>query len=370
MILAGDIGATESLLGIFEKGKSDSVFKADRFNKDYSNLIEMLKAFLQQAKLKEPIYAICIGISGFVENGRGKIVDGWEITERDLCELLIEHWGITDTSYSDALLKKRVGKIVNSLAAIDSKTLEKSGNEVVDLNPSSDASSSSGGELPHNHAWITVRSGLAEALLYWDQHEKDFILSSSEGGHANFAPRNELEDELLGYLRGRFGSPVSYQQVLSQNGLVYIYQFLRGKNSKYEEPTILPGLTKEDDENFAIAVDEIIHTALTKENFLCADTLDLFVSAFGAEAGNLALKYYALGGIYVGGDIALKIVDKLRDGTFMQAFTDRKQQEIANITKSIPVKLVKNPDIKFLGIARCALRKERIGQELHSRAHD
>ena len=198
------------------------------------------------------------------------------------------------------------------------------------------------------------RSLLGEAIVFWDQFENEFRSLASEGAHANFAPRNKDEIELLHYLLNQF-TPVSYNRLLSKAGLKNIYDFVK---NKYGEKSA------------TLEADVIIETALanlTNKDDLCVQTLDLFVSIYGAEAGNLALKCTALGGIYVGGSIAPKIIDKLHDGTFMQAFKDREDKEtIVNVLASIPVKVVKNPDVGFFGAAKRAFDREMIGFSAYS----
>jgi glucokinase len=150
---------------------------------------------------------------------------------------------------------------------------------------------------------------------------------------------------------------VSYDQILSQRGLVNLYQFL--KNTGQGQETVKTEVT----------ADVIIQEALanpTDKNNLCTQALGLFVSILGAEAGNLALKYYALGGVYIGGAMAPKIVTKLQDGTFMTAFKDRENKTIAELLVKTPVKVVTNPKIMLFGAAQRALEKELMGKALYA----
>ena len=164
-----------------------------------------------------------------------------------------------------------------------------------------------------NRALISAGTGLGEAGLYADG-QGGYHPFPSEGGHADFAPRNDLEMDLLRYLLGRF-EHVSYERVLSGPGLHNIYQFLR-ETGRGEEPAWLAEQIAQGDPSAAIS-----KSALEGTSAICVQALDIFVSLYGAEAGNLALKMLATGGMYVGGGIAPKIIRKLSSTAFMKAFT-------------------------------------------------
>jgi glucokinase len=181
-----------------------------------------------------------------------------------------------------------------------------------------------------NKALIAAGTGLGQAILHDDG--RHFRPLASEGGHADFAARNELEIELLRYLLSRY-SHVSYERVVSGPGLLNIYQFLKEARGVQE-----PGWLAE---RLAAAADlsaEISQAALAQEADICVQALDLFVSAYGAEAGNLALRAKSLRGMYVGGGIAPKILPKLKDGTFMRAFGDKGRY--AELLSSVPVQVI------------------------------
>jgi len=173
-----------------------------------------------------------------------------------------------------------------------------------------------------------------------------------------------LEDELLVFLRQHFKPVVTYQRVLSLRGLSYIYQFFKAKNSA-TGLVALDELIKQED--FTQAATVLIEAALKKENTECTQALDMFVSILGAETGNLVLKYFALGGVYIGGPIASKIVDKLTDGIFIEAFKQREGQAIVELMDSIPIKVVTNPQIRFKGAAQRAFKKEDMGMAIYHR---
>jgi glucokinase len=166
---------------------------------------------------------------------------------------------------------------------------------------------------------------------------------ASEGGHADFAPTNELEIELLRYLIGRY-EHVSYERVLSGPGLWNIYQFLRD-SKKFEEPKWLT-------ERFASGEDPgavVTKTALAKEAEISVQAMEIFVSVYGAEAGNLALRAKSVRGLYVGGGIAPKILPKLKDGTFMRAFGSKGRY--TELLAEIPVQVILNEQTALRGAA-------------------
>jgi glucokinase len=195
-------------------------------------------------------------------------------------------------------------------------------------------------------AVIAAGTGLGEALLYTDG--TDYHPIASEGGHADFAPRTDEEIELLRYLRGRFNGHVSYERVLSGPGIDNIYCFLRDTH-RAPEPTWLAEKLASGDRSAVIA-----ESGLAGSAPLCVKTLELFSVIYGAEAGNLALKCLALGGVFVAGGIAAKILPVLRNGSFMRGLTDKGR--FAALMERLPVTVSLNPRTALLGAAHFALR--------------
>jgi glucokinase len=182
-------------------------------------------------------------------------------------------------------------------------------------------------------------------LLFWDgQHH---VPSPSEGGHAEFGPRNHVELELFHYLSDRFDH-VSYERVLSGEGLFHIYQFLKDSKRFGSEPSWLSKKMSEDD-----PAEVISEMARSEKNRLCMKALDLFASIYGAAAGNLALQVMAVGGVFIGGGIAPKIIWKLKNGTFMKAFKDKGR--LSHIVVHIPIKVIMNERTALLGAASRAM---------------
>jgi glucokinase len=190
-------------------------------------------------------------------------------------------------------------------------------------------------------ALIAAGTGLGQAILYDDGHY--FHPLASEAGHADFAPRNEIEIELLRSLIGRFGH-VSYERVLSGPGLVNIYRFLKDVRRMAEPAELRERVATAED---AAAV--ISQAALANEFDICVTALDLSVSVYGAEAGNLGLRAKSVRGLYVGGGIAPKILPKLKDGRFMRAFTDKGRY--SDLLAAIPVQVVLNNQAAVRGAA-------------------
>ena len=194
-----------------------------------------------------------------------------------------------------------------------------------------------------NRALISAGTGLGEAGLLAD--DAGYRPYPSEGGHCDFAPQNETESHLLLHLMGRFGH-VSYERVLSGPGLYNIYQFFRD-TGRAEEPAWLAEEIRQRDPSAVIS-----ENALKGSCELCVKTMDQFVSLYGAEAGNLALKTMATGGLFIGGGIAPKILPKLKEPGFLKAFTAKGR--VSSLLEAIPVRVILNDKTALLGAARLA----------------
>jgi glucokinase len=197
-----------------------------------------------------------------------------------------------------------------------------------------------------NRAVVSARTGLGVAGLYWDGRRHHPF--ACEGGHTNFAPRNEQEDELLRYLRKKYDGRVSYERIASGPGIKNIYDFLR-ETGKAEEPDWLKTQMQEAPDPPAA----ISRLAREGKAAICDQTLSLFVSVFGAHSGDCALTFMSTGGIYIGGSIAAKNLSKMQEPTFMEAFLDKGR--MAELLKDMPVKIVLNDDAGIMGAARYTL---------------
>jgi len=195
-----------------------------------------------------------------------------------------------------------------------------------------------------NRALISAGTGLGEALLVWDG--RDYVPYPSEGGHTDFAPRNEDEIDLLRFLMQKYNGRISHERVVSGMGLTNCYEFLREVRG-LEEPAWLAERMAAEDPNAVIT-----ELALKAKSEICEKALDMFVSAYGAEAGNLALKVLSVGGLYVGGGIAPRIIEKMKDGTFMKAFTDKGR--LSQLLVHMPVRVILESRTALIGAAAYA----------------
>jgi len=200
------------------------------------------------------------------------------------------------------------------------------------------------GEAVGHRALLAAGTGLGEAMLIWDGHHHKPI--PSEGGHADFAPRNALEMELLTYLLRVLKGRVSWERVVSGIGLKNIYEFLRDVKG-LPEPASLRERMRLEDPNAVIG-----ELGETGESELCSRALDILISAYGAEAGNLALKLLSTGGVYIGGGIAPKLIRSMQNGHFMHAFLDKGR--MSGLLKKMPVHIILESKCALLGAAAYA----------------
>ena len=321
MLLAGDIGGTKTNLAIFspEAGLRAPLAEATFPSTDYPSLEALVREFLAQLDLKPE--GASFGVSGPVVAGRVTITNlPWVIDETQL----------------QAALNLSFVHLLNDLEAI--------AHAVPLLEPADLHTLNEGQPTPSgNIAIIAPGTGLGEAFLTWDGSR--YRPHASEGGHTDFAPTNPLEVELLRYLQHRY-EHVSYEWVCSGQGLPNIYAFL--KDSGYaEEPAWLAGQLAAADDPTPV----IVNMALDEEKpcELCAATLNTFVSVLGAEAGNLALKVLATGGVYLGGGIPPRILPALKHERFMEAF--RHKGRLSGLLAHMPVHVILNPKVALLGAA-------------------
>src|SRR5580692_8257865 len=321
MILAGDVGGTKVDLGLFDfingklKPTRDKVFKA----KDYSGLEEIVKEFLGT----DQATAACFGVPGPVRNGRLRLTNlPWTLDSRELSlSLGIQHVFL-----------------INDLEANGYGIAELSADQIYTL---SEGDPSQIG----NRALIAAGTGLGEGLLAWNG--RIHVPYPSEGGHVDYAPRNEDEIDLLRFLKQKYNGRISFERVVSGMGMTSIYEFLRDVRGVEEPVWLAEKIASVGDPNSVIT-----EMGLSNKSELCAKTLDMFVSAYGAEAGNLALKVLSVGGLYVGGGIAPRILEKLKDGTFMKAFTDKGR--LSQLLVNMPVRVILESRTALMGAAAYA----------------
>src|ERR1700687_3196522 len=323
-LLGGDIGGTKVKLALFEGNAGRLARRRTQsfVSHEHDGLAAIVKEFLAGEQLS--LRAAAFGVAGPVERGHARITNlPWEVDANELRQCL----------------RIDCVTLINDLEATAYGVTTLDAEDFLVLSPGATP------PVSGNAAVIAAGTGLGEGLLCWDG--VDHHPAPSAGGHADFAPCGEWQIALLNYLRARFDH-VSFERVLSGPGLVSIYEFLRDTGCGVEPADLGQRLQRED----PAAV--ISHLALEGTVPLCVQALEMFVAIYGAEAGNLALKVLATGGVYVAGGIAPKIRAKLVDGTFMAAF--RAKGRMAFLMDKLPVRVVLNEDTALNGAAECAAR--------------
>ncbi|MGA3135198.1 MAG: glucokinase [Terracidiphilus sp.] len=321
MILAGDVGGTKVHLALYDfidgklKHTRDKQFPV----KEYSGLEVIVKEFLSADK----VTAACFGVPGPVRDGRLRLTNlPWTLDSRELSlGLAIDHIFL-----------------INDLEANGYGIAELSADQIFTL---SEGDASRIG----NRALIAAGTGLGEGFLVWNG--RSHVPYPSEGGHVDYAPRNDDEVDLLHFLTQKYDGRVSYERVVSGMGLTNIYEFLREVRGMEEPAWLAARIAAVPDPNAVIT-----ELALAAKSGICEKALDIFVSAYGAEAGNLALKVLSVGGIYIGGGIAPRILEKLKDGAFMKAFTDKGR--LSQLLINMPVRIILESRAALLGAAAYA----------------
>ncbi len=326
MILAGDVGGTKTLLGLFDdSGPGLRSLREETFaSRDHDSLEDVLERFLGRDRA-EPPDAACFGVAGPIADGSTRMTN--------------LPWIVEEASLGRAMGTTRV-RLLNDVQALAYGTLflEASGYRVLQE-----------GRRPSprgNIAVIAAGTGLGEAFLCWDGERHHPV--ASEGGHVDFAPRDDREMALLRWLRHRLEGRVSYERVLTGAGLHHIYAFLRDSGEARELPGVAERFVREDP---AAVISEL---GLAGKDSICATALDLFCSLYGAEAGNLALKCLSTGGVRVGGGIAPKILPALGRGEFLRSFLDKGRYR--PVMEAMEVRVVLDGRTPLLGAAHYARR--------------
>jgi glucokinase len=323
MILAGDVGGTKVVLALygFERGHLTHVREEKFPAHEYAGLEEIARKFLSESGNPE-VTAACFGVPGPVRGGRLKLTNlPWTLDVRELSmDLKIEHLFL-----------------INDLEANGYGIPELSADQIYEL-------SQGDPRAVGNRGLVSAGTGLGEAILVWNG--KTHVPMASEGGHCDFSARNEPEIELLRYLQRALNGRVSFERVVSGIGLKNIYSFLRDEKG-LEEPAWLCERMRQEDPNAVIG-----EVGEEGTNELCTRTLDMFAAAYGAEAGNLALKVLSVGGLYLGGGIAPKILKKMKDGTFIKAFSDKGR--LSDLLIHMPVRIILESRCALMGAAAYA----------------
>ncbi len=329
MLLAGDIGGTKTILALFspDSGTLNPLEEASYISSEYGSLEEIAAEFI--GTFDYSINRASIGIAGPVSQGRVITTNlPWDVTESGLARTL----NIPEV------------KLLNDLEAIAYAVPHLKSSDLHTLNTGE-------GKDRESLAVIAPGTGLGEAFLTWSNDR--YLAHPSEGGHADFAPATPEERELLGYLQER-SDHVSVESVCSGRGIPNIYSFLKDTGGYKESDWLKESLADVTDPT------PVIINAATDEHrqcLLCRATLEMFVSILGSEAGNLALKVMATGGVFVGGGIPPRIVPALEAGSFMKAFTGKGRMRA--IMKKIPVHVILNTRTALIGAACYGLGRDK-----------
>ena len=331
MILAGDVGGTKVHLALYNF--SGGVLQPVRDQKfpasEFAQLDDVVKRFLGEAdghpaEKLDSIVAACFGCPGPVRDGRIQLTNlPWALDTRLLrTSLGIEHIFL-----------------INDLEA-NGYGIPELRKEAIFVLHEADAAA-----VGHR-GLIAAGTGLGEALLIWDPKLQRHVPVPSEGGHCDFAARDDREVALLQYLRRKLNGRVSFERVVSGIGIKNVYAFLR-EDQEMEEPDWLRERIATEDPNAVIG-----ECAENGSSDLCYQTMQMFSAAYGAEAGNIALKVLATGGIYLGGGIAPKILKTLQSGAFTKAFLDKGR--LSPVLEAVPVRVILDDTCALLGAAAYA----------------
>jgi glucokinase len=328
MILAGDVGGTKTILAVFETSADGlNCIKKKQFSSaDYQTFTELLDVFLTDVDCAG-IKAGCIGVAGIVVNG--------------LCETTNLPWVLSSKAIGERINSQNVW-LLNDLEASAWGLLDLPEQFFVELNP--DAQPRQG-----NVAVVAAGTGLGEAIIAWDGTKHQVL--ASEGGHANFAPGNEQEIALLRHLLEKYPEHVSCERLISGEGLVNIYKFLKHINFAPTTPATEQQLLVRD---HAAVIGE---AGVAGNDALCVEALKLFCRLYGSEAGNMALKFLPYGGVYLAGGIGAKILPVLQQGDFMRGFLAKGRCRA--ILQDISIKVCTNPEVALMGALSYA--KKQIG---------
>jgi glucokinase len=321
MLLAGDIGGTKTILALYthEDGPRNAVAQFTYPSAKYESLEAVVREFMKQTRAK--IERATFAVAGPVLGSKAQVTNLlWVMEEAQLRETL----GLSNV------------KLINDLVAVGYGVPELQLEELYTLQ---DGKPIPGGSI----GVVAPGTGLGETFLVWDG--KRYRASPSEGGHTDFAPTTPLQIGLLRHLQEKFGH-VSYERICSGIGLPNIYRYLKEVGYADEIDSVTTELEKATD-----PTPIILQAAMVQDtpSDLCRTTLDTFVEVLGAEAGNLALKIMATGGIYLGGGIPPRILPVLANGTFMRAFRDKGR--FGDLLSQMPVHIILNPNAGLLGAA-------------------
>jgi len=319
-ILTGDIGGTNTRLAIMEyaNGKAHIADNAVFPSASYASLEAIVSEFLAARPQHRP-QAAAFGVAGPVARGISRITNLPWLVSAEVLSRQLDLPGV---------------QVLNDLEALAWGIDTLQGDELVELQPGA-------ADAAGNRAVIAAGTGLGEAGMCFTG--RLHVPFATEGGHSDFAPATERDWRLHGFLHKRFGH-VSWERVVSGTGLVDLFEFLLQDTGE-----AAPGWFEDPAQDSAAC---ITRHGLSGDEPLCVQALDWFVRLYGAEAGNLALKMKATGGLYLGGGIAPKILPALQGGAFLDAFLDKGRMR--RLVESMPVRVIRNEQVSLQGLARVA----------------
>ncbi|MEW6313410.1 MAG: glucokinase [Pseudomonadota bacterium] len=320
--LAGDIGGTKTLLQVGGAHPSVPLLRKSYASAAYAGLDAMLAEFLREAGVAK-IAAACFAVAGPVTGRRVQLTNlPWQVD----ADTVAAQFGIGKVQLINDF--EAVGLGIAALAPADLYTLQ------------------AGAPQPHSVRAVTgAGTGLGVGWLTWNG--SSYEVHASEGGHLDFAPADKLQDELLAFLRQRYGH-VSYERIVSGPGLVALFEFLRASGRGIPSADLLAALDAGD------GAATIVRFAVERQEPTAVAALNLFVAIYGAFAGNLALAMLPRDGLFIAGGIAPKIISRLAHSDFMRAFLDKGR--FAGLLAGVPVQVVMNPQVGLLGAAMAAKR--------------
>ena len=319
MMVAGDIGGTHTRLGQFSGGPASPKLErsAEYLSRDFPSMEKIVEQFVQPG---EKPASFCFGVSGPVVDGVSRPTNlTWELNAKAMTASLGAPVVLINDLEANAFGVATLGP--EDLTTLQEGTAERHGNAAV----------------------ISAGTGLGEAGLFWDgANHRPF---ASEGGHCSFSPETEEQVELREYLLKKFPDHVSWERVLSGPGLYNVYQFYRDTGREAEPSWLADELVQKGDASAVIA-----QMAEQGKSALCEKALGLFCSLYGAEAANLALKLLSVSGVYLGGGIAPRMIGKLKEGPFLEAFLSKGRMR--SVLERIPIHVITNDKTALQGAAR------------------
>lgn len=326
MYLVGDIGGTKTNIVVLQDDgkKYKTIYEKTFLSRDFDSLRSIVKQVVDENNFK--IKAACFGVAGPVKNNRCEATNlPWIIDAKKIAEVL-------NVESKDVSLLNDLEAAAYGIECLEEK-------DFLILNQG----------LPvkeGTRCLVSAGTGLGESIIVWT--ENGYKPIPTEGGHTDFAPTTKVEVELLSFLMNKYGR-VSYERILCGPGLQNVYEFFNQRTKQDISSWLLERIKKEDP---SAVISEV---AMSKKDEACENALDLFVSVYGSEAGNLALKSLSTGGVYIGGGIAPKILEKIKEGPFLKSFTNKGRLSV--MVAQMPVKVILNDKHPLLGCANYLSKK-------------